>query len=60
MSIKDEARPNGLKIRKNFNLQLPFLLEDFVAQYKGWLGRRLIDVFAGNTHINDLYIGQNI
>ena len=48
----------SLRISKNF-LQLPLFLEDFVAQYLRRLDRRLINVFAENTQINEHYLGQN-
>ena len=34
-------------------------LEDFVAQYLRRLDRRLINVFAKNTQINEHYLGKN-
>ena len=34
-------------------------LEDFVAQYLRRLDRRLINVFAENTQINEHYLGKN-
>ena len=34
-------------------------LEDFVAQYLRRRDRRLINVFAENTQINEHYLGKN-